>query len=118
MTNDALDPAKAHGVIFKPETEYVSQRFAGQLVHAATGRIRCKRLVDKITDTDHAHAALIVANEDMLVSVYTHDDDAVIPQLVDIEVIAADAATQRRDERADFRRRQHLVEARLLDVED
>ena len=47
-----------------------------------------------------------------------HDDDAVIAQLVDVEVVAADAAAERGDQRADFRRLQHLVEARLLDVQD
>ncbi len=47
-----------------------------------------------------------------------HDDDAVIAQLLDIEIVAADAGAQRRDQRADLVGRQHLVEARALDVED
>ena len=47
-----------------------------------------------------------------------HDDDAVVTQLVDVEVVAADAAAERGDQRADFGRLQHLVEARLLDVQD
>ncbi len=47
-----------------------------------------------------------------------HDDDAVIAQFVDVEVVAAYAATERRDERADLRRREHLVEARLLDIQN
>ncbi len=47
-----------------------------------------------------------------------HDDDAVIAQLGEIELVLADAATERGDQRADFRRRQHLVEARALDVQD
>ena len=47
-----------------------------------------------------------------------HDDDLVIAQLVDIEVVAADAGAERRDQRADLLARQHLVEARALDVED
>src|ERR1700723_1564375 len=48
----------------------------------------------------------------------SHDNYAVIAQLVDMEVVAADAAAEGRDESAHLRRCQHLVEARLLDVED
>jgi hypothetical protein len=47
-----------------------------------------------------------------------HDDDAVVPELLDVEVFDADAAAERRDERADLVGAQHLVEAGLLDVED
>src|SRR5688572_10772984 len=47
-----------------------------------------------------------------------HDDDAVIAQLLDIEVLGADAAPERRDHRLDLVAAQHLVEARLLDVEN
>ena len=47
-----------------------------------------------------------------------HDDDAVIAQLGEVELVLADAAAERRDQRADLRRRQHLVEARALDVQD
>src|ERR1700724_4911122 len=48
----------------------------------------------------------------------SHETDAVIAQLADIEIVAADPATQRGDQRADFGRRQHLVEARSFDIED
>jgi hypothetical protein len=47
-----------------------------------------------------------------------HDDDAVIAQLRDVEVVLADSAAERGDQRADFGGRQHLVETRALDVED
>ena len=47
-----------------------------------------------------------------------HDDDAVVAQLLDVEVLAADAAAERRDHRLDLVAAQHLVEARLLDVQD
>ena len=47
-----------------------------------------------------------------------HDDDAVVAQLVGVELFLADAAAERGDERAHFLRREHLVEARLLHVED
>ena len=47
-----------------------------------------------------------------------HDDHLVIPQLVDVEVLLADAAAEGGDERSDLRVGQHLVEARLLDVQD
>ena len=47
-----------------------------------------------------------------------HDDDAVVAQLLDVEVLGADAAPERRDHRPDLVAAQHLVEARPLDVED
>ena len=47
-----------------------------------------------------------------------HDDDAVVAQLLDVEVLAADSAAERRDHRLDLVAAQHLVEARLLDVQD
>jgi len=47
-----------------------------------------------------------------------HQDDAVVAQLLDIELVAADAAAERGDERADLGAAEHLVEARLLDVQD
>ena len=47
-----------------------------------------------------------------------HDDDLVIAQLVEVEVVAPDAGAERGDQRADLLARQHLVEARALDVED
>src|SRR5690606_10031489 len=48
-----------------------------------------------------------------------HDDDVVVAELRDVEVLSAgDAASERRDERPDLGRREHLVEARALDVED
>ena len=47
-----------------------------------------------------------------------HDDDLVVAQLVGIELLAPDAGAQRGDQGGDFLARQHLVEARALDVED
>src|SRR5207248_11543532 len=47
-----------------------------------------------------------------------HDDDAVIAQFVGVVFILAEAATERRDERRNLRRRKQLVEARTFDVED
>ncbi len=47
-----------------------------------------------------------------------HDDHAVIAELGDVEIVLADAGTERRDQRADLGRRQHLVEARPLDIQD
>src|ERR1700679_1423072 len=48
----------------------------------------------------------------------SHNNDAVVAQLVDVEIVTADSAAQGSDESAHLRRCQHLVEARLLDVED
>ena len=47
-----------------------------------------------------------------------HDDDLVVAQLVDVELLVADAGAERGDQRADLLAAQHLVEARALDVED
>ena len=47
-----------------------------------------------------------------------HDDDPVIPDFVGIELIPADAATQRCDQRAHLRRGKHLVEAGLFDIQN
>src|SRR5919106_2495087 len=47
-----------------------------------------------------------------------HDDDLVVADLLDIELLAADAGAERGDQGADLRRTQHLVKARALDVQD
>src|SRR3546814_5435795 len=47
-----------------------------------------------------------------------HDDDAVVAQLVRVVLVLADAGTQRGDQGADLRGREHAVEARARDVED
>ncbi len=47
-----------------------------------------------------------------------HDDDAVVAQLVGIEIIAADTAAERGNQRSHLGRRQHLVETCFLDVQD
>ena len=46
-----------------------------------------------------------------------HQDDLVVARALDVEVVA-DARAQRGDQRLDLRVLQHLVDARLLDVED
>ncbi len=47
-----------------------------------------------------------------------HDDNAVVTQFVGVVFLAPDATAEGGDERADFLRTDHLVETRLLDVED
>src|ERR1700678_4364093 len=98
MTNHALDATETHLVILKPETQHVAECVAGQLVHAAAGRTRSQRLIDEAADAYHAHAARAIAHEHMLIAIDAHDDDAVITQLVDIEIIATDAAAERGDQ--------------------
>ena len=46
-----------------------------------------------------------------------HQDDLVVAQLLDVELVA-DAGAERGDQRLDLGVLQHLVDARLLDVED
>ena len=47
-----------------------------------------------------------------------HQNDLVIAQLGEVEIVAADAGAQCRDQGADLLGAQHLVEARALDIED
>ena len=47
-----------------------------------------------------------------------HQDDAVVARLLRVVVLAADPRAQRGDQRHDLRAREHLLEARLLDVQD
>src|SRR5262249_24348090 len=51
-----------------------------------------------------------------------HEHDVVVAKLRDVEasalLLAADAATERRDQCPDLRGRQHLVETSTLDVQD
>ena len=47
-----------------------------------------------------------------------HDHDLVVAQLVEIELVAANAGAQRRDQRADLVRAQHLVEPGALHIEN
>src|SRR5688572_6600546 len=48
----------------------------------------------------------------------SHDDDAVVAQLLDVEILSADSAAERSDHGLDLIAAQHLVEAGLFDVED
>jgi hypothetical protein len=48
----------------------------------------------------------------------SHDDDAVITEFIDVEVLTADAAPERRDHRLDLVAAQHLVEARLFYIQN
>ncbi len=47
-----------------------------------------------------------------------HDDDAMVTELVRVELFTPDATAKRGDQGAHLCRRQHLVEASLFDVED
>ena len=48
----------------------------------------------------------------------SHDDDAMITQLVGIEVVPADATAKRGDQRANLGGRQHFIEARFFNIKD
>src|SRR5580704_2487658 len=117
MSDDRFDGAEANCVIFQAEAKHFTESFAAQLINAAVRSFTCQGIVDELANTHHAHAAIIF-HEDMIVAVDAHDYDAVVAQLIDVEIIAPDAAAECRDQRADFRGRQHFVEARLFDVED
>src|SRR5262249_23708122 len=47
-----------------------------------------------------------------------HDDDAVIADLFDVKIIPTNASPEGRDQYLDFLAAEHLVEARLLDVQN
>src|SRR6185437_8876800 len=119
VTDDAFDRAKAYMVVFVAEAQHLTQRLTDAPCHAVgIRRDAFERPVDERADANHARPLRAVAHEHVLVAVDTHDHDAVIAQLVDVEIVLADAAAERGDQRADLGRRQHLVEARTLDVED
>ena len=47
-----------------------------------------------------------------------HDDDAVVTQFVRVVLVTTDTTTKRGDQRRHFLGREHLIEARFLDVEN
>ena len=47
-----------------------------------------------------------------------HNDDAVIADLLDVEVVPTDTSPKGRDEHLNFLAAEHLVEARLLDIQN
>ena len=47
-----------------------------------------------------------------------HDDDPVVADLLDVEILPANAGAERGDQRLQLLAAQHAVEARLLDVQD
>ena len=119
VSNDAFDRSESDQVIIPSEAKHFAQLVAHATRDAFLVRLNAlERCIDKFPDRRHTHTALVVAHEHVLIAVDAHDDDAVIAQLVDIKIIATNPAPQCGDQRADFRRRQHLVKARLLDVED
>ena len=82
-----------------------AERLADAASHVLVVRLDAlQRRIDELSDSYHANADLLVLHERMLVAVDTHDDHAVIAQLVDVEIVAADAAAERSDQRADFGR--------------
>src|SRR3984893_17215403 len=119
VPDDSFDRAEPNQMIVQAETEYLAHLLSYASRDALLiGFDSLESSIDEGTNSRHAHAARVIAHEHMLVPVHAHDDHAVIAQLLDIEIVAADPATQCGDQRADFGRRQHLVEARPFDIED
>ena len=118
VADNALDASKTHLVVVESKAQDLAQIRAGQLVNVPRRVVRHQCVIDEAADAHHAHTVAIVAHENVFVAIHAHDDDAVIAQFLDVEVIAADAAAERGDQRSHLGRCQHLVEARLLDVQD
>jgi hypothetical protein len=75
-----------------------------------------ERGVDEFTDLDHPRA-VAVAHEDVFVAVDAHQDDLVVARTGQVELLL-DPRADRGDHRTDLLVRQHLVDARALDVQD
>src|SRR5437773_8318462 len=111
VPDDSFDRAESNQMIVQAETQY----FAHLLSYSTRDTLligfdSVESCIDESTNSRHTHAARVVAHEHVLVPIDAHDDDAVVAQLLDIEVVTPDAASQRRDQRADLGRRQHFVE--------
>ena len=77
-----------------------------------------QRRVDVFPDADHARHAGRFTDEYVVVAIDAHDNDAVVTQLVDLEVVLPDTRAERGDERTHFLRSDHLVEAGAFDIEN
>src|SRR6185369_4124871 len=118
MADDGADGTEADFVAFDAEAEHLAEAVAGAplAVRVARRRLR-ERPVDEVADARHPDAPR-VAHEHVLASVDAHDDHLAVAQLLDREVVGADAGAERGDDRADLLVAEHAVEARLLDVQD
>src|SRR5256885_3864096 len=119
VPDDSFDRAESNQMIVQAETQY----FAHLLSYSTRDTLligfdSLESSINESTNSRHTHTARVVAHEHVLVPIDAHDDDAVVAQLLDIEVVAPDPTTQRRDQRADLGRRQHLVEARSFNIQD
>src|SRR5437763_1802121 len=119
VPDDSFDRTESNQMIVQAETQY----FAHLLSYSTRNTLligfdSVESSIDESTNSRHTHAARVIAHEHMLVPIDAHDDDAVVAQLLDIEVVTPDPASQRRDQRADLGRRQHLVEARSFNIQD
>ena len=125
MADDGLDGLEANVVCVHTEAEHFAQIGALHLGHAVGvfhSTVLLQRCVDEGADAHHARQPTTGPHEHVVITVHAHDDDAVIAQLVHIEIIPAhtlaDAGAQRGDEGEDLVAGEQLLVARLLDVED
>ena len=125
MADDGLDGLEAHVVCVHTEAEHFAQVCALHLGHAVGvfhRTVLLQRSVDEGADAHHARQPTTGPHEHVVITVHAHDDDAVIAQLVDIEIIPAhtfaDAGAQRGDEGEDLVAGEQLFVAGFLDVED
>ena len=118
VAQHGADRPEADFVVADPEAEHLAEvRARAPLAARVARRWLGERRVDDVADLRHADAAR-VAHEDVLLRVDAHDDDLAVAQLLDVEVVRADAGAERGDDRLDLLVVEHLVEARLLDVQD
>src|SRR5206468_1480457 len=110
MTDDRPDGSEADLVILEPETKDIAEIAAHDLVDVpAANASRGEDGVNESADPGHPDTAR-VTDENVLVPVNAHDDDLVVADLRDVVVFLTDAGAERRDENADFRELEHLVE--------
>src|SRR5215468_8204334 len=75
-------------------------------------------IVNELADLDELGIAAVINHHSRLIARDTHQNDFVIAQLLDVEIRLANSGAERGNQRFDLAVREHLVEARLLDVED
>src|SRR5262249_21310621 len=89
-------------------------------LHAVERRLRD----EEVPSLDHLLEVAVEEREEQRADVravdvrVAHEDDRVVAELGELLVLRADPGAERRDEELDLLRRQHLVEACLLDVQD
>src|SRR5205823_3706670 len=87
VPDDSFDRTESNQMIVQAETQYFAHLLSySTRNHLLTRFDSIESSIDESTHRRHTHAARVIAHEHMLVPIDAHDDDAVVAQLLDIEV--------------------------------